>query len=93
MLAPFQNVESLLVRLVADGLRIRPGGRDEEIQRLHTSVPGAFGHDIEEFSVGLGMEFIEHHPVYVEAVLGIVSRISVLPIILIQNNDAPPILY
>ena len=41
----------------------------KEIQRLHTGIAGAFGHDIKELAVGLGVQLIKHHAVGVEAVL------------------------
>ena len=56
---------------VADGMGVRPGGRDEKIERLHTSVPGSLGHDIEQLSVRLGVKLIEHNTVDIESVLGI----------------------
>ena len=51
--ASLDDVLGLLVDLVADGLRIVAGRGDEEIQRLHTGVAGAFGHDVKELAVGL----------------------------------------
>ena len=55
--------------LIADGLCIVSGCSDEEIQRLHPGVTGAFGHDIKELAIGLRVQFVEHHAVGVEAVL------------------------
>ena len=58
-----------LVYLIADGLRIVARCGDEEIQRLHSGVTGAFSHDIKQLAVGLGMQFVKHHAVGVETVL------------------------
>ena len=68
-LAPLDDVLGLLVDLIADGFRIVAGRGDEEIQRLHTGVAGAFGHNIKELAVRLGVQLIEHHAVGVETVL------------------------
>ena len=68
-LPPLDDVLGLLVDLIADGLRIVAGRGDEEIQRLHSCIAGAFGHDIKELAVRLGVQLIEHHTVGVEAVL------------------------
>lgn len=59
------------MRFVADGMCVCPSRSDEKIQRLRPRIAGAFGHDIEQLSVGLGMKLIEHHAVNVEAVLGV----------------------
>ena len=67
--ASLDDVLGLLVDLVADGLRIVAGRGDEEIQRLHTGVAGAFGHDVKEFAVGLGVQLVKYHAVSVKAVL------------------------
>ena len=68
-LASLDDVLCLLVNLITDGLRIIAGRGDEEIQRLHPGIAGAFGHDIKEFAVRLRVQFIEYHTVSVEAVL------------------------
>ena len=63
------DVPGLLMYLVADGFRVVAGGGNEEIQRLHTGIAGAFGHNIKQLSVGLGMQLVKHHAVGVETVL------------------------
>lgn len=68
-LPTLDDVLGLLVDLVADGLRIVAGRGDEEIQRLHTGVAGAFGHDVKELAVGLGVQLAKYHAVSVKAVL------------------------
>ena len=68
-LASLDDVLGLLVDLIADGLCIVSGCSDEEIQRLHPGIAGAFGHDIKELAVGLGVQLIEYHTVGIEAVL------------------------
>ena len=67
-LASLDDVFGLLVDLIADGLRVVAGRGDEEIQRLHTGITGALGHNIKELTVRLGVQLIEHHAVGVEAV-------------------------
>ena len=67
-LATLDDILGLLVNFIADGFRIVAGRGDEEIQRLHTSVAGAFGHNIKEFAVRLRVQLIEHHAVGVETV-------------------------
>ena len=69
VLAPFEDVLRFLVRLVANGLRIRPRRRDEKIQRLHPGIARALRHDVKELPVRLRVELVEHHAVNVEAVL------------------------
>ena len=68
-LATLNDIFCFLMYLIADGLRIIAGCGNEEIQRLHTGIAGAFGHDIKEFAVGLGVQLIEYHTVCIEAVL------------------------
>jgi len=63
-----------MVLLVADGIHVVAGGRDQKIQRLFSRVTGALRHDIKQLPVGLSMKLIEHHAADVEAVLGIGFR-------------------
>ena len=65
---PLDDVLGLLVDLIADGLRIVAGRGDEKIQRLHTGIAGALGHNIKEFPVRLGVQLVKYHAVGVEAV-------------------------
>ena len=67
-LAPLDDVLCLPVDLIADGLRIVAGRGDEEIQRLHTGIAGALGHNIKELAVWLGVQLIEHHAVGIKSV-------------------------
>ena len=67
--ASLDDVLGLLVDLVADGLRIVASRGDKEIQRLHTGVTGALGHNIKELAVRLRVQLIKHHAVCIEAVL------------------------
>ena len=71
MFSAFQNILCLLVNFIADAVGIRSGCGNQEIQRLHSRITGAFGHNIEQFPIGLRVKFIEHNPVDVEAVFGI----------------------
>ena len=57
------------MNLIADGLRIVAGRGDEKIQRLHTGIAGALGHNIKELAVWLGVQLIENYTVGIEAVL------------------------
>ena len=59
---------------IADALGVRARCGDEKIQRLHPYVAGAFGHDVEELPVWLGVHLIEYHAVYIETVLGVGFR-------------------
>ena len=45
------------------------GSGDQEIQRLHSGIAGAFGHNIKELSVGLSVQLIKYNTVDIEAVL------------------------
>ena len=67
-LSTLDDIFCFLVNLIADGFRIVAGRGDEEIQRLHTGIAGAFGHNIEELAVGLGVQLIEHHAVGIKSV-------------------------
>ena len=71
MLSAFQNVFRLLMYLIADAVGIRSGCGNQEIQRLHSGIAGTFGHNIEQFPIGLRVKFIEHDPMDVEAMFGI----------------------
>ena len=71
MLSAFQNVLRLLVYFIADAVGIGSGGCDKKIQRLHSGIAGAFCHNIKEFSVGLGMQFIKDYSMNIESMLGI----------------------
>ena len=71
VLSAFQNVLCLLMYLIADAIGIRSGCGNQEIQRLHSGIAGAFGHNIKQLSVRLRMQFIKHNSVNVETMLGI----------------------
>ena len=71
MLPAFKNVFRLLVNFIADWICVRSGCGDEKIQRLHSRITGAFGHNIEQLSVRLCMQFIKHNPVNIKAMFGI----------------------
>lgn len=58
------------MQLVADAVLIVARRRDDEEQRLLTGIAGAFRQYIVELAVRLGMDFIEHQPRHVQAVLG-----------------------
>lgn len=42
---------------------------NEEVQRLHTSIAGALGHNIKQLSVWLRVQLIKDNTVGIEAVL------------------------
>jgi len=67
----FQNIFCLLMRFITNRMRVRPSRGDEKIQRLHSGITRTFGHNIKELSVWLRMQFIEHHSMDVETMLGI----------------------
>ena len=47
------------MQFITDTFLIRPGRGDDKKQRLLTGVTGAFGHDIIEFPVRLGVDLIK----------------------------------
>lgn len=63
------DVFGLLVNFIADGLGVIARRGDKKVQRLHAGIAGAFGHNIEQFSVWLGMQLIKNHAVGVETML------------------------
>ena len=69
VLPAVHDVQCLLMLLVADGVRVVPGGGDEEEQGLHPRVAGSFGHDVEELAVRLRVKLVEDDAVRVEPVL------------------------
>ena len=71
MFSAFQNILRFLVDFIADAVGIRSGCGNQEIQRLHSRVTGAFGHYIKQLSVRLRMKLIKHNPMDVEAMFGI----------------------
>lgn len=48
-----KNVLRFLVNLIADGVCIISSSRDQKVERLHSGIAGAFGHNIKELSVRL----------------------------------------
>ena len=64
---PKKNGKSELAAAVA--LLLTCG--DEKIQRLHSGIAGAFGHNIEQLSVRLRMKLIKHNPMNVETMFAI----------------------
>ena len=66
-----QDVLCFLVGFIADAVGICSGCRNQEVQRLHSCIAGALGHDIKELSIGLCVQFIEDHAMNIEAVLGV----------------------
>ena len=49
------DVQRLLMHLVADAFGVVPGSGDEKVQRLHTGIAGPLRHDIVELPVWLCM--------------------------------------
>ena len=73
-LPAFQDVLRLLVRLIADGVGIRPCCGDQEIQRLHPGIAGTFCHNIEQLPVRLGMQLIKDHSVDIKSMFAVCLR-------------------
>ena len=73
-LPALQNTLGLLVCLVADGADVCASRGDKELERLHPGIAGAFGHDIEQLSVGMGVQLVKDHPVDVESMLAVRLR-------------------
>ena len=71
MFSAIKNILCLLVYFIANRICICSGCGDQEIQRLHSRITGAFGHNIKQLSVRLRVKFIEHDPMDVEAMFGI----------------------
>ena len=63
-----QDIQRLGMQLVADALLVGAGRADQEVQRLFTGIAGAFGQDIVELSVGLGMDFVQNEAGHIQAV-------------------------
>ena len=57
------------MRFIANGVCIRSCRRDEKVQGLHTGIARAFRHNVEEFSIRLGMKFVKDDTVDVKTVL------------------------
>ena len=68
-LPAFQNVLCFLMCFIANAVCICSGCRNQKIQWLHTGIPGAFGHNIKQFSIRLRMQFIKHHTMNVKTML------------------------
>ncbi|MPM44026.1 hypothetical protein SDC9_90704 [bioreactor metagenome] len=68
MFSAVNDIQRFLMHLPADAILIVSGCCDKKIQRLHSRVTAAFGHDIKEFPVRLGMQLIKYHTVGVKAV-------------------------
>ena len=58
-LPSIHNIQRLGVQFIADALLIRSGRGYNKKQRLLTGIAGAFGHNVIEFPVRLGMDFIK----------------------------------
>ena len=71
MFSTLQNVLCFLVNFIADAVGVRSGCGNQKVQWLHSCIAGAFGHDIKQLSIRLRMQFIKHHSVDVETMLGI----------------------
>ena len=56
------------MQLVADALLVGAGRGDQEVQRLFTGIAGAFGQDIIQLAVWLGMDFIQNKAGHIQAV-------------------------
>ena len=64
------NIQRLGVQFIADALLIRSGRGDNKKQRLLTGIAGAFGHNVIEFPVRLGMDLIKDETGNIQAMLG-----------------------
>ena len=61
-------VFGFLVRFVANAVSVRSGCGYKEVQRLHSSVTGAFRHYIKQLSVRLCVQLVKHNSVDIETV-------------------------
>ena len=69
VLASVDDVQRLLMHLPADAVLVISGGGDQKIQRLHSRIAAALGHDVKQLPVGLRVQLVEYHAVGIEAVL------------------------
>ena len=71
MFSAIHDVQCFFMCFVADGVGVCSGSGDKKIQRLHSRVTRAFGHNIKELTVRLCMKFIKDNPMDVEPMLGV----------------------
>ena len=64
------DIQSLCMQFVADALLIRASRSDDKEKWLLTGIAGAFGEDIVQLSVRLGVYLIKHQARYVQTVFG-----------------------
>ena len=85
-LSAVQNVKGFGMKFITDRLLIRTGCGDQEEQGLLPGITGAFGQDIVELAVGLGMYFGQHKARNVQAVLGVMGDQAVCHMRLVSSH-------
>ena len=70
MLAPFEDVQRLLMNFPADGIAVGARCGQEKPQRLFSRVAAALRHDVVEGARGLGVQLVEDAGGHIQAVLG-----------------------
>ena len=63
------EVHSFGMQLIADAVFVRASCGNNEEQRLFTGIAGAFGQNIIQFAVRLGVDFVKDETGYVKPVL------------------------
>ena len=69
-LAPFEDVQRLLMHFPADGVSVGSGGGQEKPQRLLARVAAALRHDVIQRTGGLGMQLVKDAGGHIQAMLG-----------------------
>ena len=64
------QVQGLCVQFIADAVLVVACRGDDEKERLFPGIAGAFGQDIIELAVRLGVDFVKDQARHIEAVLG-----------------------
>ena len=64
------QVKGLCVQLIADTVLVVARRRDDEEERLLPGIAGAFGQDIIELAVRLGVDFVKDQARHIESVFG-----------------------
>ena len=70
VLAPFEDVQRLLVDFPADGVAVSARCGEQKPQRLFARVAAALRHDVVEGARGLGVQLVEDTGGHIQAVFG-----------------------
>ena len=70
LLPPCHQIQDLGVQFVANAVLVIARRGDDEKERLLPGITGAFGQDIVELPVWLGVDFVKYQPRNIQSVLG-----------------------